>query len=186
MSNRILTRVRKICLALPGACEDEKWGQPHFCVDGKIFAGCGDENGNDTGKYTFAFATGKKVTGFLEVPHKAKAGQTNAQFHVHFMINDAPAGATDNVRWQLTYFKVTTGDTIPTPTVITVEDTVDTQYETYTFGFPVIAVEPMDQIGFVLERIAATSDDFADECYLLTTGLHYEIDTMGSRLITTK
>ena len=37
----LLTRMREICLALPEATEDEKWGYPHFCVNGKIFAGCG-------------------------------------------------------------------------------------------------------------------------------------------------
>ncbi|MGI9517973.1 MAG: MmcQ/YjbR family DNA-binding protein [Pirellulaceae bacterium] len=45
MSSQLTRRIRKICLALPDATESEKWGQPHFCVAGKIFAGCGDEKG---------------------------------------------------------------------------------------------------------------------------------------------
>ena len=28
--------------------ETEKWGKPHFCVAGKIFAGCGEEGGVPT------------------------------------------------------------------------------------------------------------------------------------------
>jgi hypothetical protein len=37
----ILARVRKICLALPNTKETLTWGQPHFRVGEKIFAGCG-------------------------------------------------------------------------------------------------------------------------------------------------
>ncbi len=33
-----LTRVRKLCLALPGAHEVEAWGEPTFRVKNKIFA----------------------------------------------------------------------------------------------------------------------------------------------------
>jgi len=33
-----LTRLRKICLALPGAHEVEAWGEPTFRVKNKIFA----------------------------------------------------------------------------------------------------------------------------------------------------
>lgn len=40
-----LERVREICLALPGAHETLTWGEPHFRVGEKIFAGCGGEKG---------------------------------------------------------------------------------------------------------------------------------------------
>lgn len=43
-----LTQVRKICLALPQAVETETWGEPHFRVANKIFAGFGDEDGIPT------------------------------------------------------------------------------------------------------------------------------------------
>ena len=45
MSSHYANRIRDICLAFPDATESEKWGKPHFCVAGKIFAGCGDEQG---------------------------------------------------------------------------------------------------------------------------------------------
>lgn len=54
MSDAALNRMRKICLALPEAVESEKWGKPHFTVAGKIFAGCGDEDG--------AFTLGYKLS----------------------------------------------------------------------------------------------------------------------------
>ena len=43
--NPVLTRVRAICLSLPDTKETPTWGQPHFRVGEKIFAGCGEEKG---------------------------------------------------------------------------------------------------------------------------------------------
>jgi predicted DNA-binding protein (MmcQ/YjbR family) len=39
-----LTKVREICLSLPDTKETPTWGQPHFRVGEKIFAGCGEED----------------------------------------------------------------------------------------------------------------------------------------------
>lgn len=38
MAARALTRLRKLCLALPGAHEVEAWGEPTFRVRNKLFA----------------------------------------------------------------------------------------------------------------------------------------------------
>ena len=40
-----LTEMRRICLSLPETAETMTWGQPHFRVRGKIFAGFGDHGG---------------------------------------------------------------------------------------------------------------------------------------------
>ena len=40
-----LRRVRDICLSLPDTRETPTWGEPHFRVGDKIFAGCGDHKG---------------------------------------------------------------------------------------------------------------------------------------------
>jgi len=48
MGSSPLTEMRRICLALPEATETMTWGQPHFRVRGKIFAGCGDHAGTLT------------------------------------------------------------------------------------------------------------------------------------------
>jgi predicted DNA-binding protein (MmcQ/YjbR family) len=37
--------MRRICLSLPEATETMTWGEPHFRVRGKIFAGIGDHAG---------------------------------------------------------------------------------------------------------------------------------------------
>jgi len=41
----VLDHMRAICLALPDTKETLTWGQPHFRVGEKIFAGCGEERG---------------------------------------------------------------------------------------------------------------------------------------------
>lgn len=43
-----LNEMRRICLALPEATETMTWGQPHFRVRGKIFAGFGDHGGTES------------------------------------------------------------------------------------------------------------------------------------------
>lgn len=43
--NPVLGKVRAICLSLPDTKETPTWGQPHFRVGEKIFAGCGEEKG---------------------------------------------------------------------------------------------------------------------------------------------
>jgi len=40
-----LDEMRRICLSLPETAETMTWGQPHFRVRGKIFAGLGDHAG---------------------------------------------------------------------------------------------------------------------------------------------
>jgi predicted DNA-binding protein (MmcQ/YjbR family) len=41
----VLKKIREICLALPDTKETLTWGEPHFRVGEKIFAGCGEEKG---------------------------------------------------------------------------------------------------------------------------------------------
>ncbi len=43
-----LNEMRRICLGLPEATETMTWGQPHFRVRGKIFAGFGDHGGTES------------------------------------------------------------------------------------------------------------------------------------------
>src|SRR5215470_3978765 len=43
-----LNEMRRICLSLPETAETMTWGQPHFRVRGKIFAGIGDHGGTET------------------------------------------------------------------------------------------------------------------------------------------
>ena len=66
----VLARLRAICLALPDTKETLTWGQPHFRVGDKIFAGCGDEHG-------------RTVIGFkLEKPHAEARVRDDPRFTV--------------------------------------------------------------------------------------------------------
>jgi predicted DNA-binding protein (MmcQ/YjbR family) len=46
--DKLLEKVRTICLALPEACEVEAWGHPTFRAGKKMFAGCGEDGGDFT------------------------------------------------------------------------------------------------------------------------------------------
>jgi len=52
----ILARIRKLCLSLPGITESLTWGHPNFRVDGKIFAGYGQEGD----RWTLGVKVGKE------------------------------------------------------------------------------------------------------------------------------
>jgi predicted DNA-binding protein (MmcQ/YjbR family) len=46
--NAALAKMREICLSLPDTKETPTWGQPHFRVGEKIFAGLGEQKGVPT------------------------------------------------------------------------------------------------------------------------------------------
>ena len=64
----VLAKMREICLSLPDTKETLTWGEPHFRVGEKIFAGCGEEKG----RLTLGFK--------LERPH-AEAILDDPRFH---------------------------------------------------------------------------------------------------------
>jgi len=154
-----------------------------------------DEGGTDTGIETLAFAVGEKVHAGFEIQHDYKNGSDFIP-HVHFQIIAAPTG-TDNVNWQMDYVIMRDDETTDTKTVITTGDTaVDTQYENYRADFAAIdgstagpngtPVQIGDQFFFTLTRIAAVGDAFAGDALIQTAGIHYQVDTLGSRQIGTK
>jgi predicted DNA-binding protein (MmcQ/YjbR family) len=57
-ADRVLAKMKEICLSLPDTKLTMTWDKPHFRVGDKIFAGCGEEDG-------------KSVLGFkLEMEHQ--------------------------------------------------------------------------------------------------------------------
>ena len=146
-----------------------------------------DENGDDTDIETYAFDVGDRVSGNFEIQHDYKEG-TDIIFHVHFQIIDAPTG-TDKVKWGLIYTLGRAGETLDAAVTITAEQDVDTQYEFYILPFPAITGTNIDietQFLFRLRREAASGDEFAGDALIATVGLHYEVNTLGSRQISTK
>jgi hypothetical protein len=141
--------------------------------------------GTDTGIETYAFAVGEKVHGGFELQHDYKEG-TDLLFHVHYQIIDAPTG-TDNVQFRLTYILQRDGVTLATVTTIDTPDCpVDTQYMAYRCDFGDITGTNFkigDQMMFTLERVASDGDAFAGDILIETAGIHYQVDTLGSRQI---
>ena len=148
-----------------------------------------DEVGADTGIATYGLAVGEGLSGLFEIQHDYKEG-SDITFHVHWQGIAVPSG-TDKVQFQLTYTITSeeTAETLDAVTIITAESDFDTQYESITTSFTTITgtnLEIGDQFLFTLERIAASADEYGGEALLQTVGIHYEIDTVGSRTITAK
>ncbi len=147
-----------------------------------------DENGDDTTIETYGFAVGELVHGGFELQHDYAEG-TNLVFHVHWQGIAAPSG-TDNVQWRLTYIVMRDGTTLnPAVTIDSPDTSIDAQYESNKTDFAAIdgtgfLIE--DQFIFTLTRVAATGDAYAGEALIATAGIHYEVDTLGSRQIATK
>lgn len=147
-----------------------------------------DEAGSDTGIYTYGMAVGEALSGSFELQHDYKEG-TNLVFHVHWQGKDAPTG-TDNVQFQLKYTVASDNTTLDAiTTIVTGDKTFDTQYKSVRSDFPAITGTSLkigDQILFTLTRIASDGDAYAGEALLQTLGIHYQVNSLGSRQILLK
>jgi hypothetical protein len=146
-----------------------------------------DNVGADTDIATLQFAVGEKVGSTIELQHDYKEG-SDFTFHIHFQCDAAPTG-TDYVKWQIDYTIVRDGTTMSPVTSITIEVAVDTQYEQVRADWAASSgtgLQIGDQISFKLSRIAAVGDAYTGTAKLKTVGIHYEVDTVGSRTIGAK
>jgi hypothetical protein len=146
-----------------------------------------DKLGADTTIETYAFAVGEAVSGSIEIPHSYKAG-SDISFHVHWQGIAAPTG-TDKLKWQLKYTVAQAGATLDAIATIVIETDFDTQYEFMLSAFPTITgtnFNMEDQFLFILERIAASADEYGGDALIGTVGLHCEEDTSGSRAMSSK
>lgn len=146
-----------------------------------------DSTGAGTGIYTRGFAVNESGSGSIEIPHDYKEG-TDMTFHLHWGANDAPTGK-DYVKWQVDYFISRSAVATPVKATLVVESEV-AQYEHKMSNLaPVITGTNLkigDQVNFILTRIAAVGDAYAGETLVETIGFHYECDTLGSNLISSK
>ena len=147
-----------------------------------------DENGADTTIETYGFAVDEKVHGGFELQHDYVEG-TDLVFHVRWQGITAPTG-TDNVQWRLNYILMRDGTTLNAAVAIDSPDTAfDTQYESVRTDFAAITGTNFligDQFMFTLTRVASTGDAYAGEALIATAGIHYQVNTIGSRAITSK
>jgi hypothetical protein len=149
-----------------------------------------DNLGANTGIYAAGFDVGDEGSGVLELLHDYKEG-TNITFHIHWGANDAPSG-TDYVRWKLTYSVARSGSTFPPVASLEVETAHSVRYDTHLSSFSAITGTNFkigDQLNFTIKRITPSdhpSDGFAGRALAQTIGYHYQVDTLGSRKISTK
>jgi len=147
-----------------------------------------DESGTDTTIETYGFDVDEKVHGGFELQHDYEEG-SDFVFHVHWEGIAAPSG-TDNVQWRLTYILMRDGTTLNAAVTIDSPDTAfDTQYESVRTDFAAITGTTFkigDQFMFTLERVTATGDAYAGDALIATAGIHYQVNTLGSRTISVK
>lgn len=143
--------------------------------------------GANTGISTYGVAVGEAVSGVIEIPHKYYKG-TDIQCHVHWQGLTAPSGV-DYVKWKLKYIVNENGLVVPATTAIYVEDSIATQALQQRSDFPFISGSGIDignQFAFTLRRVTSSGDAYAGEAALMTIGIHYQVNTMGSRTINEK
>jgi hypothetical protein len=177
--------------------------------------GTGDEASINTfvgGIKQFKFDIDKVIyINNVEAPHDYKYG-TGIEIHLHWMIkNNLIAG--DKVKWQFEFaignvVNGTNGMTVlcdpANPTVFGTK-IIDVEYTAPVGGIPagsvmystlgVISAEAMVDVKIgcamigTLSRIAKSTggtDPAADTVYAMNMGIHYEVDTLGSRTRTGK
>lgn len=65
----------------------------------------------------------------------------------------------------------------PTPMVDSVSNDLDYVWLDSNIG---------DQLLFTLKRVAASADEYGGDALLATVGIHYQVDTIGSKQMVTK
>lgn len=123
-----------------------------------------------------------------EFPHDGKEGST-ATWHIHF-VSRTNVAATRAVKWQLEFTAANKDQVFPAPTTISVEVTIpaNTAANTHMVAnigtFTVGTIQ--SQTFAKLTRIAAAGTAPADDPVVVGVHYHYEVDTVGSREITSK
>ena len=132
-------------------------------------------------------ATAMEVHGSLEMQHDYKEG-TALSVHVHWSPTTTNTG---NIRWGLEYSIVNIGSAFPTTSTIYITQAgagVVNQHQLVAFAdISGTGRKIGDVIAFRLFRDANNAaDTFTGNAFMHQIGIHYECDTIGSRLITTK
>lgn len=136
--------------------------------------------------YAFDGATlTEEASGAFELQHDYKEG-TNIVPHIHWYTTDTGAG---NVKWQLEYY-IKSGTSEYTGTTSVTTAATGTAWEEIRSDFPAITGTNFTigmQIHFRLFRDPTdAADTYASDAALGTFGIHHEVDTVGSRQISTK
>jgi|GEM_PF-3422920 len=132
-----------------------------------------------------------------ELLHGYKTG-SDLEFHIHGALNAALAGGDETVKFEIEYSIADMdpsdglGDVFPATTTINSEFTVPNGTADLTNIYISIGTDSTGSFGMGatikgrLRRIASSGTDLVGDIFVTQVGIHYEIDTVGSRQITTK
>lgn len=132
-----------------------------------------------------------KITFTAQLSHRYKLG-TDLEFHVHCTPTDNTAG---NVRWVLTYSWADIGSDFPaettTTTAVAVAANSQDSHLLHEVDTAVSSASAEAGVsGFLLCSLMREATDPGDtynaDLYVVGLDFHYQLDTMGSRLETTK
>jgi hypothetical protein len=140
------------------------------------------------GLYGYGFdggVTTEQVFFQIQMPHSWKIG-TNIHPHVHWMPTTT---ATGTVAWYLEYTWTDGYNTFPAPTIISAISATEGQWKHQRTNLPAIDGSEISDISSMLIcRLYRNpnADTYANDAGLLEFDIHYESDTLGSRLEFTK
>ncbi len=123
-----------------------------------------------------------------QLSHKYKLN-SNLEFHIHTAHADGDAG---NSKWNFTYSWADVGDDFPVETsdTTTVASPADAdKHELNSFGNLTAGggADVSSVLICSLQREGTHGDDtYDDDIYLVAMDFHFEMDTMGSRTVTSK
>ncbi len=137
----------------------------------------------------YTFGVNDEVHGTMEILHGYKEG-TDFDMHIHWATNGTD-GTDRKVKWELEYTIQNSEDGVdgvfPTPTVVSGETTIDANTASKSNVYTDIAtIDGTDiKMGailcFRLRRISSTGTEPTSDPFGLQLGMHYQINTMGSR-----
>lgn len=140
---------------------------------------------------SFSSASDNYIYFNAQLPHTYKEG-TDIVFHFHWVIPTAGAGGgAENVKWDVTYSWANIDASFPaessgTVTVDVQDDTADDHMVDNIVTITGTGKTISSMLICSLQRDVSVANDYADVTYLVGIDFHHEIDTAGSRQITTK
>jgi hypothetical protein len=128
---------------------------------------------------------------FIELPHDWKEG-SEIEFHLHWATSKSYS-VEEKLQWELFFTTANMGEVFPSQTTLTKEvvipiGTASLQHFYTSMGtFDTTGLKIGAVMGLTVRRIAKTAGGVESAApYLLDVGIHYEADTIGSRLRASK
>ena len=111
---------------------------------------------------------------------------TDLDIHIHWMPTDTNTGT---VKWQLEYYWINAGGTYGAPTIITsTQEAGGTAWKAWHSHFPAIDGTGKVQGSEIVFRFFRdpSEDTYGSDAALVQIGIHYQVNTLGSRQVETK